>query len=285
MKAFKRLSTIIIATLLAMAAQAKEISTPRIISAGSGVTEIIYALGAGDQIVAVDSISAYPEDVNSLPRLGYLKQLSAEGILAMQPSILIGTEDMGPPTTMEQLKSAGVNIATLPLKSDAESIQHRILSLAKILDKEQEGKQLWQSVSDSFAEARNIAGEQKKPTVLFMLAMGGRTPYVAGNNTAANSLIELAGGINPTASQFASYKPLSNEALLQLAPDVVLYSDQGKGTTPQQLIDMQPVLQQTPAGKSGRMIAIEPNMLLGGLGPRTGELAVELAKAFFPAKS
>ncbi|MET4696499.1 ABC-type hemin transport system substrate-binding protein [Endozoicomonas sp. NE35] len=118
-----------------------------------------------------------------------------------------------------------------------------------------------------------------------MLAMGGRTPSVSGSDTSAHALIELAGGVNPAAEQFSSYKPLSNEALLMLAPDVVVFSDQGKGTTPQQLIDMQPILKQTPAGKSGRLIAIDPGMLLGGLGPRTGELAVELAKAFFTSES
>lgn len=69
------------------------------------------------------------------------------------------------------------------------------------------------------------------------------------------------------------------------APDVVIYSDHGKGTTLEQLIAQQPILQQTPAGKNGRLIAIDPGMLLGGLGPRTGELAVELAKAFFPSES
>ncbi|KEQ12430.1 hypothetical protein GZ77_18010 [Endozoicomonas montiporae] len=65
----------------------------------------------------------------------------------------------------------------------------------------------------------------------------------------------------------------------------MIFSDHGKGTTPQQLIDMQPILKQTPAGKNGRLVAIDPGMLLGGLGPRTGELAVELAKAFFPPES
>ncbi|WP_354016338.1 heme/hemin ABC transporter substrate-binding protein [Endozoicomonas lisbonensis] len=276
---------IMIAALFSTAAQAKETSPPRIISAGNGITEIIYALGAGDQLIAVDSTSVYPAEVHRLPKLGYHKQLSAEGILAMNPSILVGTDDMGPPATIEQLKGAGLTISALPLQNNADNIQLRIESLAKLLDREQEGKRLWKSVSESLSEARAIAGEQKKPKVLFMLAMGGRTPSVSGSDTSAHALIELAGGVNPAAEQFSSYKPLSNEALLMLAPDVVVFSDQGKGTTPQQLIDMQPILKQTPAGKSGRLIAIDPGMLLGGLGPRTGELAVELAKAFFTSES
>lgn len=257
----------------------------RIVSAGNGITEIIYALGAGDQVVAVDSTSVYPADVHKLPKLGYHKQMSAEGILALRPSILIGSDDMGPPATITQLESAGLEVAALPLQNSADNIQHRIETLAGLLNREQEGKQLWQSIAQNLEEAQNIASDQKKPRVLFLLAMGGRTPSVSGRDTSANTLIELAGGINPAADQFTSYKPLSNESLLVMAPDIIIYSDHGKGTTPEQLIDLQPVLKQTPAVKKGRLIAIDPGMLLGGLGPRTGDLALELAKEFFPSET
>ena len=284
MNTLTTIKIMVIAALLSTAAQAKENFNPRIISAGSGITEIIYALGAGDKVIAVDSTSVYPTEVHRLPKLGYHKQMSAEGILALKPSILIGTDDMGPPATIDQLKSAGLTITALPLQNTADNIELRISTLATLLGKEQEGKQLWKSISASFSKARAIAGDQKKPKVLFMLAMGGRTPSVSGSDTSANTLIELAGGINPAAKQFSSYKPLSNEVLLMMAPDVVIYSDHGKGTTAQQLIDMQPILKQTPAGKSGRLIAIDPGVLLGGLGPRTGDLAVELAKTFFPSE-
>ena len=112
----------------------------RIVSAGNGVTEIIYALGAGDHVVAVDQTSTWPAEVNKLPRLGYHKQLSAEGILALQPSMLIGTTDMGPPSTLAQLESAGVEVEALPLDHSAVSIEKQITALAAILGKEAEGR-------------------------------------------------------------------------------------------------------------------------------------------------
>ena len=282
MKTLGIITTTLVSVLCCTAALAKPVPEPRIISAGNGITEIIYALGAGDQVIAVDSTSVYPPEVHALPKLGYHKQLSAEGILALNPSIVIGSDDIGPDTTIDQLKNAGVDVAALPLKNTTGNIHYRIKELAKLLGREEAGEVLWQSIEHSLSEAKALYANKEKPNVVFLLAMGDRTPSVSGNNTSANALIELAGGHNPAAEQFASYKPLSNEALLMMMPDVILYSDRGDGLTPDQLISMQPILKQTPAGKNKRLIAIDPGRLLGGLGPRTGELALELAQAFYP---
>lgn len=254
----------------------------RIISAGSGITEIIYALGAGDQLVAVDLTSNYPPQVNKLPKLGYHKQLSAEGILALKPDVLIGTDDMGPETTLTQLEMAGLEVESYATKNSAESIHQRIRSLATLLDKEEEGKALWRAIDSDLKAAKEMAEGKDKPRVLFLLAMEGRNPSVSGAGTEANALIKLAGGFNPAEAQFNSYKPLSNESLLTLAPDVIIYSDRGRGFTMEQLLDSQPVLKQTPAGKNARVIPVDGRLLLGGLGPRTGETALSLAKAFYP---
>ncbi|WP_422136533.1 heme/hemin ABC transporter substrate-binding protein [Endozoicomonas sp. ALD040] len=254
----------------------------RIVSAGSGITEIIYALGAGDQLVAVDLTSNYPPQVNKLPKLGYHKQLSAEGILALKPDMLIGTDDMGPKTTITQLEMAGLEVESYATDNSAESIHKRIHSLAKLLDKEKEGDALWQSIENDLKASQQLAEGKDKPRVLFLLAMEGRNPSVSGAGTEANALIKLAGGFNPAEAQFNSYKPLSNESLLTLAPDVIIYSDRGRGLTMEQLFDSQPVLKQTPAGKNARVIPVDGRLLLGGLGPRTGETALSLAKAFYP---
>ena len=263
--------------------------TRRIVSAGNGVTEIIYALGAGDQVVAVDQTSTWPEAVNKLPRLGYHRQLSAEGILALQPTLLIGTQDMGPPPTLAQLASAGVEVEVLNVDYSAESIERQITSLADILDREAEGEALWITINDSLEAAKAMAASyeqkhQKKVPVLFVLAMGGRAPSIAGEGTAADAMIALAGGYNPAAEQFQGYKALSNEALFLLAPEVIVYpgSTSNPDMTPEKLLEQMPTLKQTPAGRNGRIVAIDGNMLLGGLGPRTGDVALSLAKTFYP---
>jgi len=260
----------------------------RIVSAGNGVTEIIYALGAGERVVAVDQTSTWPEAVNKLPHLGYHRQLSAEGILALQPTLLIGTQDMGPPATLAQLESAGVEVEVLTVDYSAESIERQIKLLADILDREAEGEALWATIKDSLGAARAMAASyeqkhQKKVPVLFVLAMGGRAPSIAGDGTAANAVIALAGGYNPAAEQFHGYKALSNEALLLLAPEVIVFPGAASNPdmTPEKLLERMPALKQTPAGRHGRVVAIDGNMLLGGLGPRTGEVALSLAKTFY----
>ena len=260
----------------------KKTAPQRIVSAGNGVTELLYALGAGDQVIAVDSTSQWPPETRKLPRLGYHKQLSSEGILAMAPTLLIGTDVMGPPATISQLKSAGVHIESLPIDFTVKTMHYRIERLAKLLGKEAQGKQLWASIKQSLDEAQRLANSRKEhPKVLFLLATGGRTPSVSGSHTAANAMIELAGGTNVAASKFSSYKPLSNESLLEMAPDVIIYSDRGDGTTPEQILAMQPALKQTPAGRSGKVVGIDGTLLLGGLGPRTGETAIKLAKILY----
>ncbi|WP_067515418.1 heme/hemin ABC transporter substrate-binding protein [Endozoicomonas ascidiicola] len=283
---------LILSTLIGLSASAAVAAethdTQRIISAGNGVTEIIYALGAGDQVVAVDQTSTWPAEVNKLPRLGYHKQLSAEGILALEPSMLIGTSDMGPPSTLSQLKSAGVDVEAIPLEHSAESIEQQITTLAEILGKEEQGEKLWDEIDASLGEAQALAANYEaehgeKVPVLFVLAMGGRAPTVAGSGSAANALIDLSGGYNPAAEQFKGYKGLSNEALLLLAPEVIVFpgSRSNPNMTPEKLMEQMPILKQTPAGKNGRVVAIDGNLLLGGLGPRTGDVALSLAKTFY----
>ncbi|KEQ16441.1 heme/hemin ABC transporter substrate-binding protein [Endozoicomonas numazuensis] len=287
----KKLAAALLPLTLSFSAMATVINIPqetsateekRIVSAGSGITEIIYALGAGNQLVAVDLTSNYPPQVNKLPKLGYHKQLSAEGILALKPDMLIGTDDMGPDTTITQLEMAGLNVESFATDNSADNIHNRIRSLAMLLNKEKEGEALWQSIDSDLKAAEKLAEGKDKPNVLFLLAMEGRTPSVSGSGTEANSLIKLAGGFNPAEAQFNSYKPLSNESLLTLAPDVIIYSDRGRGLTMEQLLDSQPILKQTPAGKNARIIPVDGRLLLGGLGPRTGEIALSLAKAFYP---
>lgn len=287
------LKTLITSLTLAAMIPAAASATPvkdnaRIVSAGSGVTEIIYALGAGDRVVAADATSNFPSEVNTLPKLGYHKQLSSEGILALAPTMLIGTADMGPPSTLEQLESAGLKVESLPVDNSVENIEARIDALASLLGKEKEGEQLWQDIEDSLQEAQALADTHKEKTrVMFVLAMGGRTPTVAGEGSAANAILNLAGGYNQAADNFKGYKALSNEALLMLAPEVIIYpgSVSNPDMTPEKLLEQMPILKQTPAGKNGRVIAIDGTLLLGGLGPRTGELALSLAKEFYPEKS
>jgi iron complex transport system substrate-binding protein len=91
----------------------------RIVTVGGDVTEIVYALGAGGEIVARDSTSLQPQAVQKLPDVGYMRMLNAEGILAMKPTMLLASELMQPSLVLKQVADSGVNVVTIPGQNTA----------------------------------------------------------------------------------------------------------------------------------------------------------------------
>lgn len=218
--------------------------------------------------------------------------MSAEGILALDPSIVIGTEDMGPAATLRQLQDAGVEVAVIPLNFSVDCIKQQIAEIAEILDKEQEGKKLWTRTKASLDSVAAMTSKYqaknkgKNVSVLFVLAFGGRVPSVAGRGTAASTMIELAGAYNPAAQQFKGYKVLSNEAIILLAPDVIVFpgSTSNYDMTAASLVEQLPVLKEVPAGRNGRIVSIDGTLLLGALGPRIADLVLSLANSFYTSQ-
>lgn len=240
----------------------------RVISAGSAVTELILALKAEQSLVAVDVTSQLPEDYE-LPKIGYHRRLSAEGLLALSPTILIGSDEMGPAPVLQQLKSTGVSIDIVNTQANVEGLKARIDQIATILNKPDEAKELKASVDRQISSlAHNQPNEQSKKKVLFLLIHEGRAANVAGSDTTPDAIIQLAGAINPAARHITSYKPLSAEAMVDMQPDIILVSGRSyeKLGGPDAIINMMPLLAATPAGKSKQIITIDGSALVGGLG-------------------
>lgn len=240
----------------------------RVISAGSAVTELILALKAEQSLVAVDVTSQLPEGYE-LPKIGYHRRLSAEGLLALSPTILIGSDEMGPAPVLQQLKSTGVSIDVVNTQANVEGLKARIDQIATILNKPDEAKELKASVDRQISSlAHNQPNEQSKKKVLFLLIHEGRPANVAGSDTTPDAIIQLAGAINPAAKHITSYKPLSAEAMVDMQPDIILVSGRSyeKLGGPDAIINMMPLLAATPAGKSKQIITIDGSALVGGLG-------------------
>lgn len=241
----------------------------RVLSAGSSMTELVFALHADDQLVAVDSTSTLPEN-SSLARLGYHRQLSAEGMLSTQPTLVIGSEEMGPPAALKLVRQAGVQVEALPEAMSVTQLQANILRLGTLLDREARAEALQQQVG---ARAQQLAfhntGGGKK--TMFLLLGDGNTVQIAGSNTLANSLIRLAGGTNPAAASIDGYKPVAMEALVAMAPDVILISRRHlvEETGTASLLKQFPLLRQTPAADANAIVPINGKALIGGLGLST----------------
>lgn len=255
---------------------------PRIVSVGSSITEIVYALGAAKLLVGVDTTSLYPEAARKLPQVGYMRALSAEGVLSLKPTLIIATTAAGPAGALDQLKATGIEIMILPDHYDYDSVVTKIAAIGKVTGKVSEADALidrGRSAMQSLAE--RLATVKSHPRVLFLLSMTGGAPQAAGRDTAAAGIIKLAGGVNAV-DGYAGYRPLTPESVIASRADYVLVTRQtvdamgGK----QAILD-QPSLNRTPAGKAGRIIEFDTLLLLG-FGPRTPQAARELAMALHP---
>ncbi len=258
------LSFALLSTALSMPLQAAQ---ERIISAGSAVTELILALHAEQSLIAVDVTSQLPDD-QQLPKIGYHRRLSAEGLLALSPTKLIGSDEMGPAPVLQQLKSTGVDIEVVNTQANVDGLKARIDQIAAILNKPQEAQQLKSLVDQQVQSLKANQPTNQKKKVLFLLIHEGRAANVAGTDTTPDAIINLAGAINPAADKITAYKPLSSESMVEMQPDVILVSGRSfeKLGGPDAIIKMVPLLAATPAGQNKQIMTIDGAALVGGLG-------------------
>lgn len=257
------------------------VSAERIVTLGPDVTEIAFALGAGDRIVGRDRGSRYPEAADQKPNLGYRRSLSAEGLLALRPDLIVAAEDIGPPEVVDILKTLSISVVFVPEDNSLEGIRRKIDLIAATLDREAEGEALARTVSEDFEAAAGLAKrvpESARKKVLFFHGLVRLT--AAGANTAADSIIRHAGGINPF-DRVNGYKAVAEEVLLDIAPDTILMMGDGKGgPTPEEVFSV-PALRNTPAAANRSLIVLDGPYMLG-FGPRTANAIRDLAGALYP---
>lgn len=231
----------------------------RVISIGGDVTEIIYALGAGQTLVARDSTSQQPPQATALPNVGYMRQLSAEGILAMKPSLVIASELAQPSLALQQIEQAGVNVVTVTGKPELSAIDEKIAVIAATLGREKEGKALQARLDRQIAA---VPTHLLPVRVLFIMAHTGITAMGAGSGTAAEGAIRSAGLENALAG-VTRYQPLTQEGLVAAAPQLLVI---GKASLQRMggeaNIWALPGLAYTPAGKQRQLLVIDDNALL-----------------------
>jgi iron complex transport system substrate-binding protein len=273
--------------LVAHLAQAED-RPQRWVSAGGAMTEWVVALGGESKLVGVDTTSLHPDSLKSLPSIGYQRQLSAEGILSLRPNILAGSEEMGPPPVLAQLRAAGVHVEVLSAQADLASLKSNVQRLGKLLGEEEKAGQLidgFQQQLDSQRAWVSAAQQQHSaPGVLLMVGHAGSKPLIAGKDTVGDWLITQAGGRN--LATHSGYKVFSVEAMAGLNPDALIFSDRAlNGEAAQQaLLKENPILASTKAAHDGRLIEVDPTLLVGGLGPRLPQSLQQVSHALYPAK-
>lgn len=259
----------------------------RWVSAGGALSEWVSALGAESKLVGVDTTSQHPASLKALPSIGYQRQLSAEGILSLRPQILIGTEEMGPPPVLSQIRSAGVQVEMFSAEPSLATLQGNLQHLGKLLGNEPQAAQVFQGYQQALEQQQawvvQAQTRQPAPGVLLLLGHAGGKPLIAGKGTAADWLLQQAGGHNLATHN--GYKPFSVESLAGLSPQVLVFSDRALtgDAARAALFKENPILASTPAAKTGRVLELDPTLLVGGLGPRVPESLVKLSAGFYPA--
>lgn len=256
-------------------------STARIMTLGPDVSEIAFALGAGERIVAVDRSSRYPQEALAKPNVGYRRTLSVEGLLALRPDLILASEDIGPPETVDILKALSVEVVFIPEDNSLPGILRKVALIATVLGREEEGRALARSVSADFDAALRLVAQvpdHARRKVIFLHGLVRLT--AAGSGTAADAIIAYAGGRNPFGA-FKGYKAASEEALLEAAPDTILMLGDGKGgPTPDEVFSV-PAMANTPAAREKSLIVLDGPYMLG-FGPRTADAIRRLAAALYP---
>ena len=287
---FSRLlkASALMAALVAAPAVAEDVTpfpdASRLVSIGGSLTEIVYALGEEGRLVGRDSTAIYPEAALQLPDVGYMRALSPEGVLSVNPSALLVLQGAGPQETLDVLSKASIPYQTVPEAYTHEGILAKIKAVGQALGDEEKAAALSEQVDNDLkaAEAltRDVAARQR---VLFILSMQDGKVQASGTGTAANGIIDLAGAENAVTG-YSGYKALTDEAIINARPDVILMMDRGAElAVDDDTLFSHPAIALTPAGQNRRIIRIEAAYLLG-FGPRTASAVRDLAYAIYGDK-
>jgi iron complex transport system substrate-binding protein len=258
---------------------------PRIISIGGALTELIYALGAQAQLVGVDSTSLYPAAALQLPNVGYARTLAAEGLLSLAPTLIVATEEAGPPPVLRQLEAARVPLHVLRSDHRFEGMLERTRRLGELIDRGAAAQALASRLQAEWASSRQQVAKLRAghaaPRVLFVMSHAMNQVRIGGQDTGADAMIAYAGGANALQG-IKGYKALTPEAAIAAAPEVILATQQGLDAVGGVAGLLQvPGLAQTPAGAARRVIALETMELLG-FGPRLPQAVTQLARQLHP---
>jgi len=262
--------------LLALTLPACALASPRLVSLGGGVTEILFALGKGPQVVGVDVSSLWPPAAQALPKVGYVRAASAEGIASLRPTHVIAHDSLAPPAAIEQLAAAGIRVDRLPEPRTVADAAVRIRAIGALVDEAAAAEALARAVEQRVAAVPVPTGE--RPAVLFVFVHGSGGLQVGGQGTVADAMIHAAGGRN-AARGYTGYRPLTAEAAVAAAPTVILATDRSlAGAGGLDALLAHPGIALTPAGQAKRVVVMD-DLLLLGLGPRTGEAVERLHMA------
>ena len=253
----------------------------RIVVSGGSITEIIYAFNEQARIVGVDSTSVFPSDAAAKPQVGYVRRINVEGILSLNPDLLLGEADTGPEKVLKQLTSTGLKTHIFNENDNFAGVENKIAKIAQLLDVEEKGQQLIDHISKDRNALKHLLSQvTNNPKVLFVLNIRSGQPIVSGSGTSAHEVITAAGANNIAATHFTGWKPLSTEAAMAMNPDFIIAMGRHGQDKVVDLTNI-PHFKFSNAVKNNQVLIFDGSYLLG-MGPRTPQAVTELASTLHP---
>jgi iron complex transport system substrate-binding protein len=254
----------------------------RVVSAGGSVTEWIMEIDPQSNIVGVDLSSVYPASIASIPKIGYHRTLSLEGILSLKPDLFIASDEAGPPNVIQQIQDAKIRTLILKSERSEEAMIHNIKLLSVAFGKiergielEQKTRQNWKSFEE---EKKKIAKSPSKALFLFSRGSGGF--QAAGKGTIGDKVLQQVNANNPL-STYPGYLPLTTEGLMTVKPDCFIVSAQAlQALGGQEAFWKIPGVQYTPAAQTKSLIALD-ELAMMGFGPRLPQTLHQLLKQLY----
>jgi iron complex transport system substrate-binding protein len=256
----------------------------RILAIGGDVTEIIYALGAGARLVGVDATSQFPpQALKEKKNVGYMRALSSEGVISVAATLVLASERSGPPEVVKTLKTTSVPYVEIPDEHSATGIANKVRLIARAIGTEAEGEKVVRQMVADFAALDAMRAKIKKPVrALFVLGMQNGRATAGGQGTSADAILKLAGAEN-VATAVNGFRPLPNEAIVELAPEVIVAmrrSSPGDNHDIERLFALKGI-ESTPAGVNRRLVMMDGLYLLG-FGPRAPAAVRDLMTNLYP---
>lgn len=256
--------------------------TSRIVSIGGAVTETLYELGLEKNIVGIDTTSLYPPRAPAeKPSVGYMRQLSAEGVLGLRPSLILAVEGAGPKETVAVLEAAKVPLVIAADTFTGEGIVEKIRIVAQATGAAARGNCIVARVRADIDALEKLEKNIKAPKrVMFVLSFVGGRAMVSGRKTAADGIITMAGAVNAV-PDYEGYKTINDEAVIAAKPDVILVIERAGTSLSADTVFGHPAFAVTPAA-AGRSFVSMDGLYLLGFGPRTASAARDLARTLYP---
>ncbi len=252
-----------------------------VVSLAPSNTEILFAIGAGDQVVGRDALSDFPAEAKNLTDIGStFDALNTEQIVSLKPDLVLAAE-VNTPEQVNQLEDLGLTVYYLKNPLTLEEMYGNLETVGQLTGHEKEAATLTESLKSRVAAVdQKIAPISSRPNVFYELdATDPAKPYTAGKGTFITQLIERAGGYN-IAADIAGYPQLSLEQVVAADPSFIILGDSAYGITPESIAS-RPGWQNLSAVKNNQIFPFDDN-LVSRPGPRLVDALEELAKLLRP---